>query len=120
MLVSAGHAYVLTFSTNVVTDVTASITTASSGIPAECGFSDGYFIARVSGSAKFQLSNSLDGLTWSGLDVAQISVFADNIVGMKVDHREIILYGRKQSVAYYDSGNTFAYDVIPGGFMEQG
>jgi hypothetical protein len=39
---------------------------------------------------------------------------------MKVDHREIVLFGRKQSIAYYDSGNTFAYDVIPGGFIEQG
>lgn len=120
LVISASRAYLLTLSNNTFVDVTALVTAAQGGFPAECGYTDGYFVVRLGNSAKFQISALLNGSSWSGLNFAQVSVFSDNVVGMKVDHREIVLFGRKQSIAYYDSGNTFAYDVIPGGFIEQG
>jgi hypothetical protein len=40
---------------------------------------DGYFTIRLANSAKFLISGLLDGTTWSGLNFAQVSVFADNV-----------------------------------------
>lgn len=115
MFVSAGLLYIFNTATNTLSQPAA----APTGI-SQIGFSDGFFVALTGNSNTFQLSASLDGTTWSALNVGKPSVFPDNIVSMVVDHREICLMGNKQSVFYYDSGNTFPYDVVPGGFMETG
>ena len=39
---------------------------------------------------------------------------------MKVNQRQIWFLGRKGSVVYYDSGAIFPFDVVPGGFIENG
>lgn len=84
-------------------------------------FSDGYFFALLRDSQKFQISGIFDGSAWDPADLTKVSVTADNILGMTVDHREVFLLGRKQSIGYYDSGNPFfPFDVIPGAFIEQG
>lgn len=115
LIASAGTLYLY--------DVAAQVLSQPVGAPADIvlvGFSDGFFIALTRDSNIFKLSNLLDGATWNGLNVGEISVFPDDLVSMIVDHREIALLGSKQSVIYYDSGNTFPYDVVPGGFIEQG
>lgn len=115
MIASGGKGYCLTLATNVLTGPIANI----AGV-VKVGYSDGYFVAWLGQSARFQISGLLDGTTWDLAQSAIVSVFPDNALDMLVDHRFICILGEKQSVCYYDSGNTFPYDVIEGSFVEQG
>lgn len=115
LILSAGTIYLYDLVGNTLTQPAAAPTNVS-----RIGFTDGFFAALLKNSSQWQLSNSLDGVTWTGINTAKVSVFPDNLVSMITDHRELALLGSKQSVIYYDSGNTFPYDVVPGGFIEQG
>ena len=116
LIVSGGVAY----SYDLVTDVLAPIV-GMLGTPSLAGYSDGYFIAMLESSQRFQISGLLDATTWDPLDVAQVSVFPDNLVSMLVDHRELWLWGKKASQVYIDTGNPdFPWEPIPGAFIEQG
>lgn len=84
-------------------------------------FIDGYFIATIQNSNTFQVSNLEDGTTWSGLFISTISYFPDNIVSMKVDHRELWFQSNKKSIAYYNSGAGFPpFIPIQGAYLEDG
>lgn len=124
LVASGGNTYVLTLATNVLTQIPpATFTFPFTGANApivQVGFSDGFFIALVNGSNNWYVSGTLNANDWTTNGSTIVSVFPDNVVGMIVDHREIALGGLKSSVVYYDSGNLFPYDVIPGGFIEQG
>lgn len=127
-VVNAGEGY------QTATGVTLSVLTGS-GTPGEAditcgqtfdgpisqvGICDDFFIALVADSKEFYVSAALDATDWVANGSAIISVFPDNVVGMLVDHREIWFYSDTQSVVYYDSGNVFPFDVIPGAFIEAG
>lgn len=87
----------------------------------QVGFCDGFFIALISQSNKFQISAPEDVTSWDPTDSTTISVFSDNVIGMIVDHRQIWFFGPQESVVYYNSGGAlFPFDVVPGGFIEQG
>ena len=88
--------------------------------PILCAFSDGYFIVLQQNSQQIQVSQLEDASTWDPTQVAQISVFVDNVVSMLVAYRQLWLWGSRQAQVYYDSGNTFPFDPIPGAFIEQG
>src|SRR6185437_6569702 len=81
---------------------------------------DDFFLAIRANSNQFQYSIALDGTSWPGDNVSGVEVFSDNIVGAVADHRQLLLWSNKQGVAYYDSGNTFTFDVVPGGFFDDG
>ncbi len=117
LLASGGTAYVFDLTLNTLTALAPSVLANVNMV----GFSDGFFIALLQNSQKFQVSAAEDATTWPGANVAIVSVFPDNVLAMLVDHREIWLWGATKSVAYYDSGAAdFPYDVVPGGFIEQG
>ncbi len=120
MIASAGQGYCFTLATNTLSAPIANISTPLTSGVIQVGYTDGYFVALLANSQTILLSGLLDGNTWDPAQKAIVSVFPGNIVSMIVDHREICLLGNRQSVCYYDSGNTFPYDVIPGGYMEQG
>jgi hypothetical protein len=61
-----------------------------------------------------------DGTTWPGQLVNEVSVFPDNITSMKMNHRELWLWGIKRCQPYQDTGSTEVYDVIPGAMIENG
>ena len=89
--------------------------------PLMCAYADGYYIALLTNSQRFQISGLLDATSWDPLDIAQVSVFPDNVLSMLIDHRELWLFGRRKTQVYYDSGNPdFPWDVNPNGFIEQG
>lgn len=86
-------------------------------------FSDGFFIALIANSQTIQTSALLNGTAsgWSPLSFSTVSVFADPILAMLVDHREVWLWGPKQTIPYFDAGAPiFPYLPVPGGFIEQG
>ena len=116
LIVAAGRAYCFTLATNTLTDVTASL----AGIPAQVEFSDGYFIVWFQNSNKFQLSMLLDGTSWPGLQVNEVSVFAENINSILVNHRELWVFGSKHAQPYTNTGSAEIFDVIPGQLIETG
>jgi hypothetical protein len=84
-------------------------------------YGDGFFFALISNSNQIQASNPLDGSSWQGVSETQVSVFADDVISIFIDHRLLCVFGPKSAQPYYNSGNfPFPYDVIEGAFIEQG
>lgn len=97
------------------------VTQQLQGVPIECAYCDGYFFVLFQNSQKFQISNLLDATTWNAANVAQISVFPDNVIAMIADHREVWFASKKNAVAYYNSGNPdFPFQPILSSFIEHG
>lgn len=117
LLASAGTAYVFDLMANTLTAIPGA---TFSGTVSLVGYSDGFFIALISNSSTFYISAPLDANDWVTNGSAIVSVFPDNIVSMIVDHREIWFFSASKTVVYYDSGAIFPFDVVAGGFIEQG
>ena len=116
LLSSAGTAYVLTLATNVLTTIASGTLTNVSQVE----YIDGFFLALNKDTQTFRISTVLDATSWPGGQIIQVSVFPDNIVGFKADHRELWCFGITKSVVYYDSGSAQIFDVIPGAIIEKG
>ena len=118
VILNNGNLYVFTLATNVLVAVNMA---QFNGPVAQIDFSDGYIIATLQVSHTFQVSNLEDATTWSGLDIATISLFPDNIVSMKCDHREIWFYSAKKTAVYYNAGAGFPpFIPVQQGFIEIG
>lgn len=115
MIASGGQGYCLTLATNAFTGPIATLVGATQVI-----YVDGFFIISIGTSAQWFVSNLEDGVDWDPGQTAIVSVFPDNVVSMNTILRTICLLGKKKSVCYYDSGNVFPFDVVPGGTNEQG
>ena len=115
-IVSRGHGYCYDLATNTLTDQTASLALA----PVQVEMADTFFIVIFSGSNKFQFSDPLDGTSWPGLNVNEVSVFPENIVSIAVNHRELWVFGSRHTQPYQDTGSAEVFDVIPGALIEKG
>ena len=116
LISSGGTAYVLTLATNVLTTIAAGTLTNVSMV----AYIDGYFLALNKDTQQFRISTVTDATSWPGGQIIQVSVFPDNIIGWKADHRELWCLGITKSVVYYDSGSAQIFDVIPGAIIEKG
>ncbi len=112
---------------NLLTNVLVQLDTTSGSVligpVAKIQFSDGFFIALIANSQTIQVSALLNGAAsgWTPLDFTIVSVFPDQVLSMLVDHREVWLFGPKQTIPYFDAGAPiFPYLPAPGGFIEQG
>ncbi|MGH9404403.1 MAG: hypothetical protein ACRD3D_01045 [Terriglobia bacterium] len=113
-----GHAYAMKLATNAFTEVTSSLAQSN---PVFAFFFDGYYGVVFSGTDEFQISAAEDPTTWNGAQVAQVSVFPENIAGVIVSDRQLWIWGSEHGQVYYDSGNaTFPLSVVPGAFSEEG
>lgn len=118
VILNNGDLYVFVLSTNVLTAVNMG---QFNGPVLTIDFSDGYVIAVLQNSHTFQQSNLEDATTWSGLNVATLSYFPDNITSMICDHREVWFFSAKKTVGYYNSGAGFPVFIpIQGAFLERG
>jgi len=122
LIASGGSVYLLVLATNVFSQVAASNFTLSTGnAPVkQVEFCDSFFLALIANSGTVCISNVFDASSWNLNGQIVVSVFPENIVGMKVDHRQLWLRGNKKTVVYYASGSINVFDVVPGGFIEQG
>lgn len=116
LAIAAGHAYCLTLATNVLLEVTNQL----AGVPMQCDCSDTYFIVCFQNSNKYQMSQVLDGTTWPGQLVNEVSSFPDNLVSLIVNHRELWLFGNRRSQPFQDTGSAEVFDPIPGALIETG
>ena len=117
IIASGGIVYCLVLATNAL-----SVVTALSGIDIiQIGYSDGFFLALVRNGIGFYISAPEDGTTWDLGNFSDVSVYAENVLAMIIDHREPWFFGSKRSQPYYNSGaaNT-PYVPISGGFVEEG
>jgi hypothetical protein len=117
LFASAGTVYLFDLISNTLTTIPE---VTFGGPISQVGICDDFFIALLANSKQFFVSGVLDATDWTTNGSAIVEVFPDNIVGMLVDHREIWFWSDTQSVVYYDSGNIFPFDVIPGSFIEAG
>lgn len=116
LVVAGGRAWAYELADNTFTDVTAML----AGAPVKVKYSDAYFIVMFSDSNKFQISAILDGTTWPGIQVNEVSVFAENITSIEVSHRELWVMGSQHIQPYQDTGSDEVFDVIPGALIEIG
>lgn len=122
-IVTGGQGWCYDFAADTLTVGLDPGTPGYIGDLSQCGYADGYYIALLANSQIFQISALLacGAADWDPIDVAQISVFPDNVLAILIDHREAWFFGRRKTQVYYDSGNPdFPWEVNPNGFIEQG
>lgn len=99
-------------------------TIADPGFPSPClmgNFVDSYFITLLANSTQFHISALLDGMSWNGLDVAQVSESSDSKIALGISHRNVWLFGTKRTEVWYNSGAAnFPFEPISGVFVEHG
>jgi hypothetical protein len=84
-------------------------------------YQDGLGILALANSEQFWLTGLDDFSTIGGLDFSSADAFADNLVGLISDHRELLLLGEETIEAWYNSGDAaFPFARTPGGFAEVG
>ena len=118
VVLNNGDLFVLTLASNMFAAVDMA---QFNGPVLQIGFSDGYIIAILQNSHTFQVSALEDATTWSGLDIATVSYFPDNLVSLICDHREPWMWSAKKAIGYYNAGAGFPVFIpIQGAFMESG
>jgi hypothetical protein len=117
-IVSGMLGYIFDLTTNTLTQ----ITDVDFPFPAVRGvYVDSYFIAMEAYNLRFHISALLDGDDWNGLDVASVSESSDNKIAMAVSHRELWLFGTKNTEVWVNTGAAnFPFAPIPGVFIEHG
>jgi hypothetical protein len=84
-------------------------------------FVDGYVLGVVRGTGQFAGSALNDSGDWDGLDFATAEGSPDKLVTLKVDHREVILFGTDTTEIWWNSGvSGFPFERTSGGFIELG
>lgn len=117
-ITSGGRGYIFDLVSNAFTQIVSPNFPTGSAVNGQ--YVDGYFAVQVAGTTQWQISALNDGLTWSGLDVAQRSFAQDNIVALAVTHREVWILGAQTSEVWYNSGATFSFQPITGVFLHEG
>lgn len=113
---SGGQVWVMDLTTNAL-----SLPAAAPTNVALIDYSDGFLVALLQNSNKFQISGLLDFTSWPGLSVAQVSEFPDNVVSLVVNQRGLFFFGRKATVPYYDAGFlNVPFTPVDGVFIEGG
>lgn len=120
LIASAGKLYVLNLQTNNFTPVTQDVNLSPLPPVQSVAYSDGFFLAALQFSNQFLVSAALDATSWDLGQISGISIFPDNVVAMRVSHREPIFFGDKRAVAYFDSGGLFPFSPVPGSDQDHG
>ncbi len=110
-ITSDGLGYIYDLNTNMLVKITAA------GYPTDTvmgTYLDTYFLTTKGSSAQFNISDLLDGLSWSSLDFAIRVQASDNLVGIIQFNKIIWLIGSLTSEPWYDSGAaSFPYQSVP-------
>lgn len=115
VLVDGSFGYTVDMSTNAF----ASITDPDFAAADQVTYQDGYFIFNEAGTGRFFYSD-LDSITISP-DQTTAEAFADNLVGLISDHRDLWLFGENTTEVFYNVGQAqFVFQRIQGAFIEHG
>lgn len=105
---------------STVTQITDSTFTGFGGA-SDVAYLDGYLIFTVPSSRR-AFCTGLEALTFNALDYSDIDGATDDLVGLIVDHREIIFLKERSIELWYDAANPtgFPFSRSPDGFKEIG
>lgn len=123
MITSAGRLFLATLASpnTILTEISTNGTTALQGLVADVRFLGPYFLARLKGTQRFQISSPLDGSLWDPADIAQVQLFPDVLKASIVDHLTYWLFSGTKGVAYSDTGNPdFPIEPYTASVVEQG
>lgn len=82
---------------------------------------DGFFVGLDADTSTLKISESLDGQTWDGTQIAQRTAASDPWKAMIIVRREIYLLGEKTGEVWYNAGRSpFPFAQRPGAFFEVG
>jgi hypothetical protein len=82
---------------------------------------DGYVVYAESGSQRWGCSELYSGATYDALDFASAESHPDDLVCLKVDHRQVLLFGQETTEIWYNSGaQGFPFERLAGGSIEYG
>lgn len=110
-----GHIY------NQKTNTLAQITAEGFPGAVTVGYLDGYFLFNEPNSQRYWVTSLLDGTQVDPLDFASAEVSPDELVAVKVDHREGWLFGADSIQVVYNSGEIdFPLSNIQGAIIETG
>ena len=114
LVTSGGAGYLFDLTTSAFTTPLASGATM-------CGQLDGFFVSLNGATSTMRISESLDGSTWSGTQIAQRTSASDPWVSMIVQRGEIFLLGPKTGEVWYNAGaSPFPMAQRPEGFFNVG
>ena len=113
-ITSGDKGYILTLSTNALTEELSSGATQGE-------FLDGFFLALDAATSTLKISELNDGTTWDATQIAQRTAGSDPWQAVVVTHRDIWLFGKQTTEVWYNAGTSpFPFGTIPGAFLEQG
>ena len=82
---------------------------------------DGFVVYAETGSQRWGCSELYDGATYDGLKYASAEAHPDDLVCLKVDHRQVLLFGQETTEIWYNSGAaSFPFERLSGGSIEYG
>lgn len=119
VIVTSPEAY--SFDGTTFSQITDSVFVGFGGA-SDVGYLDGFLIFTVPNSRRAFVSG-LNALTFNGLDFTTIDGATDNLVGLIVDHREVIFLKERTMELFYNPGDIavgFPLRRSPNGFREIG
>jgi hypothetical protein len=87
----------------------------------DVAYIDGYMLWVVASSKQFVISGLNDALTYDPADIASVEGTPDDIVGVIVDHREVLFFKKHSIEVWYNSGAAaFPFERQGNAFIERG
>lgn len=106
---------------NATTGVFAQITDVDYPGAVTVGYLDGYFVFNEPNSQRAWVTSLLDGLAIDPLDYASAEASPDQLVCIKIEHREVWMFGTDSIEVWYDAGEAdFPLARIQGAYLEVG
>lgn len=116
VIVDGSAGYVLDFTANTLAQIT------SAGFPpnpTQCAFLDEYILIVNGLTGEFFFSALADASSWDALDFATAEGYPDITTGLKVDHRQITLFGEQTTEIWFNDGET-PFSRVANGYIEHG
>jgi hypothetical protein len=100
---------------------TTAITDPDFRVSSGADFLDSYILFVERDSGRFFGSDLADATAYDALDFATAEGAPDNLLTLRVDHRQIILFGADSTEVWWDAGSQgFPFERAPNGFIEMG
>lgn len=116
VIVSGGAGYVANTTVSAIADVDF-----LSRPPGAVDFLDSYLVFVERNSGRFFSSDLLDADSYNSLYFATAEAAPDRLVTLKVNHRQILLFGEYTTEIWYNAGTSlFPFERVPGGTLEIG
>lgn len=106
---------------STVSKITDSVFVSTFGGASDVDFLDGYFVFTAPDS-RTSFVSGLNALTFNALDFTTIDGHTDEVLGLLVDHREIIYFKEETIELWYNAANATGFPMSrsPNGFIEVG